>query len=646
LFLLIYLATALLLVQCTTPQMGQETPFSRGVNLTGWFQVPGAQQIQFTRYTKKDFEQIQSLGCDVIRLPINLHFMTNGAPDYVLDPLFLTFLDSVVNWSEDLGMHLILDNHTFDPSTNTSPTVGLVLGKVWTQMATHYKDRSNLLYYEILNEPHGIDDGIWNGIQQNTINAIRAVDTVHTIIVGPASWNSYNNLDEMPVYEDDNLIYTFHFYDPFLFTHQGATWVEPSMAPLAGVPFPYSAADMPAMPSSFAGSWLESAYNNYANDGTVAKVKQLLDIAIQFRDTRDVPIFCGEFGVHIPNSDQDDRVYWYQEVREYLEQNEIAWTSWDYHGSFGLFEAGSNGLFEHDLNVPLIEALGLTAPEQTEYQPKPDTTGFFMYSDWVESLVYESSYNNGFINFYSTGQPNNGSRCIFWTGADQYNTIGFDFRPDKDLSVLAANNFALDLMVRGDSPLISFDLRFLDTKTGESDHPWRMGITIDEIDAPGDSHWHHLHIPLTALVEKGSWDNGWFPPQGDFDWKAVDRFEIVAEHHDMDGKKLWFDNIQVTDLDTAMIYDTSAYISTSIAGFYPDVELRVYPNPATEHLTIECDPANEWDYRLLDGLGRISGASSFRGTAEVDLSAFPDGLYLLQVTDGEEVFLVKKILKL
>ena len=46
-------------------------PFTKGVNLTNWFQVNEVGQIQINKYTKKDFEQLKSLGCDVIRLPIH-----------------------------------------------------------------------------------------------------------------------------------------------------------------------------------------------------------------------------------------------------------------------------------------------------------------------------------------------------------------------------------------------------------------------------------------------------------------------------------------------------------------------------------------------------------------------------------------------
>src|SRR5512143_3872722 len=93
---------------------GTEVLFQRGVNLTSWLQAGSARQIQFTRFTKQDLVNIKSLGCDVIRLPINLHYMTGGAPDYTVDPLFFFFLDQIVDWCEELQLHLILDNHTFD----------------------------------------------------------------------------------------------------------------------------------------------------------------------------------------------------------------------------------------------------------------------------------------------------------------------------------------------------------------------------------------------------------------------------------------------------------------------------------------------------------------------------------------------------
>ncbi len=566
-----------------------QTPFNRGVNLTGWFQAGNARQIQFTKFTKQDFINIKSLACDVIRLPVNLHNMTDGEPDYILDPIFLNFLDSAVSWAEDLQIHLLIDNHTFDPAVNTNPNIEPVLIKVWTQMAEHYKDRSDYIYYEVLNEPHGITDQLWNTIQQNVIDAIREIDATHTIVVGPAGWNSYNNLDNMPEYTDDNLIYTFHFYDPFLFTHQGASWTDPSMEPLAGVPFPYDAGSIPECPDELKGTWIQSALNNYGQEGTVKKVKQLIDIAVDFKNSRNIPIFCGEFGVYIPNSPHQDRINWYDTVRTYLEENGIAWTIWDYTGGFGIFEEGGNDMFEYDLDTALVRALGLNVPEQKEFVTEPDSVGFPIYTDYIGHKINESSWaGSGIIDFYSENSPNNGKYCIYWRNADQYNNIGFDFKPDKDLALLVEGGYAFDFMIRGSQSGSQFDIRFIDSKTTvPDDHPWRMRYTIDENLAEWDLRWHHVHIPLSNFTEHGSWDDGaWYSPVGDYDWSAVDRFEIVAEHHDMQGMHFWFDNIHITNMDTAIVRDTGmiSSISSPVTSINP--LLNIYPNPFKTSTTV------------------------------------------------------------
>jgi endoglucanase len=539
---------ALFLLSSTLSVTAGEAPFHRGVNLTGWLQTSNARQIQFTRFTKQDFINIRTLGCDVIRLPINLHFMTSGAPDYTVDPLFFYFLDPIIDWSEELGMHLILDNHTFDPAADTPDNIGEALIPVWTQVASRYKDRSTLICYEILNEPHGITDSRWNAVQQTVIDAIRAVDAKHAIVVGPAGWNSYNNLALMPRFADDNLIYTFHFYDPFLFTHQGASWASPSMAPLAGVPFPFVAARMPACPPSLKGTWIESSLNGgYRTEGTVKHLKDLIDIAVRFRTQRNVPLFCGEFGVYIPNSPAADRVAWYDAVRSALEEKGIAWTIWDYQGGFGLFEKGSSELFDYDLNIPLVAALGLTEPPQKEFMLLPESAGFTLYDDFIGPGIIESGdAGDGLIDFYSETGPERGRNCILWTGAPRYTDIGFSFKPIRDLSRLVERGYALDFWVRGDSPGARFDVRFIDTKTEDpSDHPWRMRMTVDNTLASWDGEWKHLQIPLGRFTEQGSWDGSWYNPLGLFDWRAVDRFEIVSEHSDLKGVRFWFDDIRV-----------------------------------------------------------------------------------------------------
>ncbi len=555
-----------------------QTPFSKGVNLTNWFQSGSVRQIQFTKYTKQDLIQIKNLGCDVIRLPINLHFMTNGSPDYVIDPLFFDFLDQVVDWAEELKINLLLDNHTFDPNVDTQPSIETALLKVWRQMAEHYKNRSGCVYYEILNEPHGITTAIWCQIQQRVINAIRAIDTKHTIVVGASGYNSYNELKNMPIYLDKNLIYTFHFYDPFMFTHQGATWTS-YMQDLSGVPFPYDAARMPPIPASAKGTWVESSLNNYKNDGTVAAVKQWLDIAVNFKISRNVNLFCGEYGVYIPNSPNADRVFWYDVVRKYLEEKGISWTTWDYQGGFGLFKKGTNELFDYDLNTDLLKSLGFNIPPQSVLVPTPESKPIDIYTDFIGSSIFESgSAGNGTIDYYSS-DAQAGKYSIYWTGSNQYSGPGFDFKPDKDFSQLVTNNYELDFWVKGDTPGTKFQIRFVDSKsTVSGDHPWRMSYDIDQTKVTWNGTWQHLKIPLKSFTETGSWDNAWFNPDGKFDWKAVDRLEIISEFNALGTQKIWFDEIRVNGTPI-----TSTTEQLGMAEF----NAKAYPNPFASGTTIE-----------------------------------------------------------
>ena len=375
-YLLLLLITLCLLcfgvARSQAPQ-APEIPFHRGINLSGWLLGRDSGQIRLNSSVKQDIINFKSLGCDVVRLVIGgLHTsLTSGSPAYTLRPSFFSSLDSVVNWAEELHLYLIFDNHTLFNDVKPAPVQEMlhnlddILAKVWTQMAEHYKGRSDLIMYEILNEPHDLDASKWGFIQGKVIDAIRTVDKKHTIIVGGADWNNYTELKNLPVYSDPNLIYTFHFYDPFIFTHQGATWTTNGLELLSGVPFPYNASKMPLCPDTLKGTGIERDLKNYPNEGTVKSVKSLIDIAVNFRITRNVRIFCGELGVLDWNSDPADRAYWYSVVSRYLEENGISWTTWDYRGGFGLFNKGSKLDFNHDLNIPLLRALGFNVPPQT-----------------------------------------------------------------------------------------------------------------------------------------------------------------------------------------------------------------------------------------------------------------------------------------
>jgi endoglucanase len=528
----------------------RSAPFSRGVNFSGWFESFSAGGIPFTKYAEQDFADVKSLGVDVIRLPVKMHSMTGGAPDYTIDPLLFKFLDMAVDWAEKYEIYIIIDNHSFDPVKGIENDIDRILIPVWSQVARRYKDRSDYVVYEILNEPHGISDARWGEVQGMAIEAIRRIDQKHAIVVGGTDYNSIGKLSAIPRYSDPNLIYTFHFYDPYLFTHQGASWGGPPLlTPLAGIPFPADHRRMPGIPSELRGTWIEGSLNySYANDATYTKLSSTLDRAVAFSRDRDVPVFCGEFGVYMINSHNEDRVRWYAFVADALDRRNISRTSWDYYGGFGVFNS-DRGDFNYDLNTEVVSAMGFTPPEQIRRSLEPLNAGFVIFDDYPNRRFVSAGYwgdGNTAFSLYDTNSAR-GEFSILWGNINQYNMFWFSFDSGGDFSRLASEGYCLEFLARAEKPVM-FDVRFVNYENAQS-IPWRMRYTINEDILPPDGNWHVIRIPLAGMSEHGAWvsaTQAWIGPRGEFTWKNVRQLEFVCEHMDMKDLYVRFDEIKIS----------------------------------------------------------------------------------------------------
>jgi len=523
-------------------------PFSRGVNFSGWFEAGRADAIPFTKYVERDFADVKSLGADVIRLPVRMHSMTGGPPHYTVEPLLFKFLDTAVDWAEKYGIYIIIDNHSFDPVKNTENDIDKILIPVWEQVAKRYKDRSDYVVYEILNEPHGISDSRWGEVQGMAINAIRKYDAKHFIIAGGTDYNSIGKLSSIPAYKDDKIIYTFHFYDPFLFTHQGASWTgDPALTNLAGVPFPYDGRRRPKIPSELRGTWVENSFYNgdYKKAADLKTLYSNLNRAVSFSRERNVPVFCGEFGVFMISSLNADRVRWYQLVTAALVKRNISRASWDYYGGFGVFNSEGRGDFYSDLNTGVVRAMGFTPPVQTPSKSEPLNKSFTIFDDFPDrdlSCGYWDESTD--FSLYDTNAAQ-GEFSIRWGNAAQYNIFYFSFDKGANFSEIA-NRGILEFKARTEKPVL-FDIRFVNPESKNS-IPWRMRYTINDKILPPDGKWHTIRIPLNGMEDMGAWVNStrqWVPSQNKFSWSNIKQLDFVAEHGDMKGACVWFDDIKI-----------------------------------------------------------------------------------------------------
>jgi endoglucanase len=290
-----------------------------------------------------DFAFLKRLGIKSIRLPVAFEYFEDK---HIPDEQIFSHIDNIVKQCDLYGFKLIIDYHNGSFGENNYLTETPRIINTWLKLTKRYKNVScDRLFFELYNEPPHMDPQIWKDAAYNIVTAIRKIDIQRTLIVGASNYNSIYELSRFVRLADDNIIYTFHFYEPFLFTHQGAAWIGDQES-TTGVPFPYNAEKFPVINPKAKNTDGEKNYDKYSRDGNEQSIKDKLEIVKSWADKYDVPILCGEYGVYNKYADLDSRCRYIKAVRQTLKLLNIPGMLWDYNSSFSIF----NG-------VPSIENL-------------------------------------------------------------------------------------------------------------------------------------------------------------------------------------------------------------------------------------------------------------------------------------------------
>jgi aryl-phospho-beta-D-glucosidase BglC (GH1 family) len=335
----------------------------RGINLSGWFTGSDLSAQHFQSFTTEtDLKAIHDMGFDFVRLGISPDLIEKHGQVAPAHPEELSQLDHAVQAALDNHLAVLLCvfpndeyKHTFSTERGVDDFVQL-----WRILAGQFAASDHdRIFYELINEPEVSDPYRWMGIQARVDAAIRQIDTSHTIVATAANYSSLPDLVQLEALRDDNVIYNFHFYEPYQFTHQGASWGADDWIFYKSIPYPATPTTLDTQMQNVPGDAARySLYLYGVGNWTAETIAGRISFAAAWARERKVPIMCNEFGAYRETADPASRARWIHDVRSALEANHIGWAMWDYRGNFGVVTRTDTEITPDDA---ILKALGLNA---------------------------------------------------------------------------------------------------------------------------------------------------------------------------------------------------------------------------------------------------------------------------------------------
>jgi hypothetical protein len=379
----------------------------RAINIARWFTWPRYEKapktgISWPPYNNvppppsdNDLRKLHEAGFDTVRLPVD------PAPFMVfkgkrLEAVYRILFEAIRR-IEAAGLKVMIDLHpnSRHPVWGQRAVIAGLDAPAFVSYSGVIEEMARRLgaldthrvALELMNEPRlkckGADQDQWQDMLARMVRRARAGSPRLTLVVTGACVSSAKGLmalDPRQIH-DGNIIYTFHFYDPFTFTHQGAQFIPWPDKYLDEVPWPANARPIEEPLARLARNMtsadnlnylarkkaelgarhnLTKFYKSNAGPKTIeAKFSEVANWAKR-HGISGRQIFIGEFGVlrkqaGSPGARCEDRMRWLKDVRQIAERHDFAWSYFSYDGPFAIVASDT----DRRLDPAVLASLGL-----------------------------------------------------------------------------------------------------------------------------------------------------------------------------------------------------------------------------------------------------------------------------------------------
>ena len=293
-------------------------PLKKGVNLTALEGNTIDPSFLFDPFT---YQNIKGQGFDHIRLPVDFRLFYNNfnVPESfvkITPEECWGYLDQIIALAEANELYIIIDFHGwYDIDISDKAQKELYLFCI-TELAERYKDASDYVIFELINEPHTTEGGNLDGkiledFQREVVALLRQTNPTRILILATSEWNSPWTLDKLNVPDDPRIAVAVHTYATLEFTHQGCTWANPEYT--KRVPL---------------------------TDEIMAELEKHMNWILAYMKRSNVPVILNEFGLNTSWIAEEDIARYVGFIADFCEENGIPFTYWAYNGGFGIYKNG------------------------------------------------------------------------------------------------------------------------------------------------------------------------------------------------------------------------------------------------------------------------------------------------------------------